>query len=157
VVTKPDLSRFEDRQGPAAWNDAQPRFKSQVLGPHFEQLVREFVSHYASESITGGPIGKVGSAVLSDPHEKAQHELDVVALAPGSNSKKNAVRLLGEAKLRMLGMGDLGRLEGIRALLDSPSTHLLFASAIGFDPRLTDEAKTRSDVALLTLKDIFGN
>lgn len=42
VVTRRDLVRFEDRRTADAWDDAQPRFRTHVLGPHFENLAREF-------------------------------------------------------------------------------------------------------------------
>jgi DNA-binding transcriptional ArsR family regulator len=42
VVTRRDIARFEDRRTALAWADAQPRFSTHVLGPHLEQLAREF-------------------------------------------------------------------------------------------------------------------
>jgi AAA+ ATPase superfamily predicted ATPase len=156
VVKNPDLSRFEDRQGSAAWVDAQSRFDSQILSPHFEDLVREYVAHFAPVETTGEPVGKVGAAVISDPQGKAQHEIDVVALAPGSTANSPIIQVLGESKLRKLGIGDLQRLEHIRDLLNAPASRLLLSSAGGFEAPLVSIANGREDVGLVGLQEMFS-
>ena len=156
VVKIPDVSRFEDRQGEAAWKAAQPRFESQVLGPHLEVLVREWLAHRDNEyRPTRDPIGRVGSAVVNDPQGRTQHEVDVVALAPGSSTSKGDVRIIGEVKLRELHMGDLERLERVRKLIKKPDADLLLASATGFDEDLEAARRKRSDVVFVTLADLL--
>jgi hypothetical protein len=54
VVTRRHLARFEDHRFSEAWADAQPRFAAHVLGPHFEQLAREFAFRFASPVTLGG-------------------------------------------------------------------------------------------------------
>lgn len=57
AVTRRDLARFEDRRTIEAWNDAQPRFTTHVLGPNFEEIAREFTFRFASPDTVGGNAG----------------------------------------------------------------------------------------------------
>ncbi len=162
VVTRADLARFEDRRFTEAWADAQPRFSTHVLGPHFEQLARDFTFKFAAPSTTGGPVASVGPAVINDQKERAQHELDVVATARARGGGIR-VAVIGEAKHtnRARTVADLERLERIRALLISrgdatPSTRLLLFSASGFDRNLTAAAEERHDLELIDLDRMYN-
>ncbi|MGH9156233.1 MAG: hypothetical protein ACRD1K_10465 [Acidimicrobiales bacterium] len=66
AVTRPDLARFEDRRFAEAWADAQPRFVTHVLGPHFQQLARDFTFKFTSPGTARGRVANVGSAVVND-------------------------------------------------------------------------------------------
>lgn len=66
VVTRPDLVRFEDRQAAEAWEDARQRFAAHVLGPHFEDLARQWTARYASLATTGGRVVRVGATQVND-------------------------------------------------------------------------------------------
>lgn len=158
TVKRPDLARFEDRRFREAWADAEPRFASQVLGPHFEQLARDFVFFFASPRTTGGPVAEVGPAVVNDPAARTQHEVDVVARASGDGE----VLAIGEAKhtRHRRSSGDLNRLEAIRSLLVSrelarPSIKLLLFSASGFEANVRSEASKRTDVELVDLERMY--
>jgi hypothetical protein len=161
VVTRADLARFEDRRFKEASTDALPRFSSHVLGPHFEQLARDFTFRFASPATTGGPVAKVGPAVVNDHKARAQHELDVVAMTQ-AGGRAPRVAAIGEAKHtnRPLRIADLGRLERIRTLLTEraqapAATKLLLFSASGFDRNLTAAAGERDDVELIDLDRMY--
>ena len=163
LITVPRLAAFEDRRTHDAWVDAQPTFHSQILGPHFEELAREWVRRYADTTTTGGPIGEVGSTVVNDPAGRARHHLDVAALAAGQRrqAKTPSLRLLGEAKSsqRVRGLADLTRLDRIRALLvargvDAADARLLLFGRSGFDADL-HTAAARPDVELVDLDRLW--
>lgn len=85
VVTRRDLPRFEERRTADAWADAQPRFRTHVLGPHFEELARELAFRWASPATVGGDVASVGPAMINDRLERSQHEIDVVVLGRASD------------------------------------------------------------------------
>ena len=162
VVTRPDLARFEDRRFRDAWADAQPRFSAHVLGPHFEQLAREFTLKFASAATSGGTVASVGPAVINDPRARTQHELDVVAKSR-TRSGANRVAAIGEAKhsVRPRTVADLTRLEHIRSMLIDRSeattdTKLMLFAASGFDHNLTATAETRGDIELVDLDRMYS-
>lgn len=162
AVTRRDLARFEDRRTADAWDDAQLRFKTHVLGPHFEELAREFVFRFASPDTTGGPVADVAPAVVNDAREKSQYDIDVVAL--GRERKGTTpILALGEAKHTEAKrtLGDLTRLETIRDLVtkknpSAESARLLLFSANGFDANLTRAAATRDDVDLIDIQRLYN-
>ena len=161
AVTRRDLARFEDRRTADAWDDAQLRFKTHVLGPHFEELAREFVFRFASPDTTGGPVATVAPAVVNDAKQKSQYDIDVVAL--GRERKGTTpILALGEAKHTEAKrtLGDLTRLETIRGLVakkqqSAESARLLLFSANGFDANLTRAAATRDDVDLIDIQRLY--
>lgn len=162
AVTRHDLARFEDRRFGEAWRDAQPRFSTHVLGPHFEQLAREFTFKFASQATVGGEVARVGPAVVNDSRGKAQHEIDVVATRRLQNGATE-VTAIGEAKHTTSARtpGDLRRLERIRTLLverDAAPAHtkLLLFSQAGFDRNLASEAEQRDEVELVDLDRIYA-
>jgi hypothetical protein len=161
VVTRPDLARFEDRRFVEAWPEAQARFSTHVLGPHFEQLARDFIFRFATPATTGGVVARVGPAVINDQKARTQHELDVVATTRTPNGSTQ-VLAIGEAKHtnRVRTVADLGRLGRIRTLLVDrnvapATTKLLLFSANGFDRNLTEASAGRNDVELIDLERIY--
>ncbi|MGH9001316.1 MAG: AAA family ATPase [Acidimicrobiia bacterium] len=161
VVTRPDLARFEDRRTTEAWADAQSRFATHVLGPHFEDLARTFAFRFASPETIGGEIAHVGAAVINDPKGRAQHEIDIIAVGPGG-ADTAPVAALGEAKHTTAPrtVGDLNRLERLRTLIgarrpDALTAKLLLFCAGGFDRNLVRAAATRADVELIDLDRLY--
>ncbi|MHB8463860.1 MAG: AAA family ATPase [Acidimicrobiales bacterium] len=161
VVTRADLARFEDRRFAEAWPDAQARFSTHVLGPHFEKLARDFTSKFASSATTGGVVARVGSAVIRDQKARAQHQLDIVATMRMPNGSSEVVAI-GEAKhtSRVRTVADLDRLAHIRAMLVSrgaapATTKLLLFSANGFDHNLSETSAGRDDVELIDLERMY--
>ena len=162
VVTRRDLARFEERRTLDAWADAQPRFATHVLGPHFEDIARAFTFSYAAVATVGGRVATVGPAVINDPDARTQHELDVVALGRNPNGS-STVLALGEAKHTRVKRtpADLRRLEHLRdlATVRNPSSaeaKLLLFSASGFERNLANEATRRDDIELIDLERIYN-
>ena len=161
VVTRRDLARFEDRRMAEAWEDAQPRFRTHVLGPHFEDLAREFTFRFASETTVGGPVASVGAAVVNDPKARTQHELDVVALGRVRTGSA-LVLAIGEARHTesKRKIGDLNRLERLRDLVatkhpSAASAKLLLFSASGFEANLKRDDAARDDTELIDLSRLY--
>jgi DNA-binding transcriptional ArsR family regulator len=139
VVTRRDLARFEDRRTAEAWPEAQPRFATHVLGPHFEDLTREFTFRFADPATVGGHAAIVGPAVVNDAKARIQHQLDVVAVGRDHRGT-TPVLAIGEAKhtTKRRTLADVHRLERVRQLLDEKGVaardaKLLLFSVSGFD------------------------
>ena len=164
AVTRPDLARFEDHRTEEAWADAGDRFRSQVLGPQFEQVARDFTARYASADLLGGVASRVGRAVVNDAGARAAHEVDVVAIDTSARLRRPRVIVLGEAKYsqRRCSLDDVRRLERIRGLIagrhdvDAASARLALFSASRFTPELTGLAKRRDDIVLVDLDALYG-
>lgn len=164
LITRPRLSQFEEHRWEDAWHDAAPTFRSQILGPHFEHLAREWTRRFAAPAATGGQVGEVGHTVLTDRENRSKHEVDVIGLPAGVRSGKKTAPILclGEAKDsdQLRSVGDLDRLERVRALLvadgaEAADAHLLLFGRSGFDPRLTETAATRPDVELVDIDRLY--
>lgn len=164
LVVRPRQSMYEERRATQAWAESRQVFSSRILGPHVEDLAREWTRRFASVDTLGGPVTVVGSAVLNDPAGRARHEVDVVGLASGETPQRRAVRIqvLGEAKAtnRPRGTADLARLDHVRGLLagrghDVTAARLLLFSRTGFEPGLVAAARTRPDVALVDLERLY--
>ena len=164
LITEPRLATFEDRHTQEGWADAQASFESGILGPHFEQLCREWVRRYAAPATLGGVVGEVGTTVINDRTGRAQHEVDVVALAAGQRRQAShpTIRALGEAKASRTtrGIADLDRLDHIRDLLvsrgiDAGQARLLLFGRTGFHPALVAATAARSDVELVDLARLY--
>ena len=161
VVTRRDLARFEDRRTLDAWNDAEPRFRTHVLGPHFEDLAREFTFRFASPDTVGGLVSEVNPAVVNDPAARTRHEVDVVALGRNDNGS-SSVLALGEAKhtTARRTVADLDRLDHVRSLVGrkrvgAEDARLLLFSASGFDANLRRVVAARDDVELVDLDRLY--
>jgi len=162
VVTRRDLARFEDRRTAEAWEDAQPRFRTHVLGPHFENLAREFIFRFASPGTVGGQVASVGPAVVNDTAQRTQHEVDVVALAREQNGSSR-VLAIGEAKhtTSKRTLSDLTRLEELRELIakkhpTATTGNLLLFSGTGFESNLKTAASKRDDVELIDIDRLYN-
>lgn len=161
AVLRPELARFEARQTRDAWKAAAKRFEAQVLGPHFEQLARDWTARFASPETLGGVAHQVGFTAVNDPQAKRRFEVDV-AVVGASSGPKPTLLAIGEAKggAGERGLDDLGRLESLRSLLGARavtrSTRLLLFSRGGFSSELVQQAKRRDDVELVDLDRLYG-
>jgi AAA+ ATPase superfamily predicted ATPase len=161
AVVRPALDRFE-RGEAEAWSDAQARFRSNVLGPAFEQLAREWVATYASTGTLGGPASQVGRTVVNDAVGRSQLELNVVVSGHrDSPNEQPEILLIGEAKLSgsSIGLPALRRLARARELLArrgvAGTPRLALFTAGQFAPALRREARTRPDVKLVDLERLY--
>ncbi len=164
AVTRPDLARFEDHRADEAWADADERFRSQVLGPQFEQVARDFTARYAPADRLGGIASRVGRAVVNDPAARTTHEVDVVAIDTSARLQRPRAVVLGEAKYseRRCTLDDVRRLERIRGLVaarrdvDAAAARLAIFSASGFTAELAGLARRRNDIVLVNLASMYG-
>jgi uncharacterized protein len=158
-IMRPVWTQLEQRRGAEVWERSRHRFTSAVIGPTFENLVRDWAGRFASEEHFGGIAEQVGRGVLSDPAGRDSYELDVIAIGDFGQS----MLAIGEAKWgRRLGIDHLRRLERARELLrvrpgpDAGRARLLLASGTGFSPDLRAAAQKRADVLLVDLALLYG-
>jgi uncharacterized protein len=144
------------------WERSQPRFTSNVLGSHFEQLARHWTRYFAPEAAVGGFPARVEPGTVNDPVSKTTRQVDVVAVGPADDGRET-VLAIGEVKWHeTMGMPHLERLRHIRGLLTAKHHHgaatarLLCFSGSGFTAELTDEAGRSGDVRLLTPADLYA-
>jgi AAA+ ATPase superfamily predicted ATPase len=157
TVMRPAWTLLEQRQGRRVWRRYRQRFASAVLGPHFEELLRQWVLRFAAPATLGGEVSDVGHGSLIDPHTRSGYELDLVALGdPPVGNLARPLLAIGEAKWgEPLGLGQLARLEQARELLrtrsgiDAADTRLVLASAAGFGADLVAAAAARTDIVLV--------
>lgn len=145
------------------WKASQRRFVSNVLGPHFEQVCREWALHHADPDLLGGLPAQVGHGTVHDPKARAGHEIDVAVIGIASGGKAPLLAI-GEAKWNdTMGAGHLERLKHLRGLIeasgryDTSNTQLLCFSGAGFNDRARAAAGANSDVRLLDLADLYGS
>jgi uncharacterized protein len=134
-------------------------FGSQVAGPHFEALCREFARAEGRHAF-GTPVGEVASGTVADPANKTQIEIDVAVLAPARPGEPRQVISLGEAKWgKVMTLRHVERLRRARALLavkgyDTTATTLACYSGTGFEPAL-QEAERTGEVMLVGLDRLY--
>ncbi|WP_250213307.1 AAA family ATPase [Acrocarpospora catenulata] len=165
LVTLPFADEIERGRAGRVWAASQPTVNSKILGPHFEELAREWTRSFGQDE-TGSRWGLTGAAEVADPRARTRHEVDVLALTPGQRPQapRAGIALIGEAKatVRPRGAADLERLEHIRGLLaeqghDSGQATLALFSLHGFHPDLQRTAAGRRDVLLVGLNTLYGD
>jgi len=154
VVMRPQWGLLESGRARNVWEAARARFSSQVVGPHFEQLCRDFALTAPAGLFTELP-GQIGAGVVPDHSRQSQIEVDVVVLAPTVPGQRRKILSLGEVKWGdVMGRRHVERLERARQLLsrdyDTSGTILACYSGAGFEPDL--------DPAVLTigLDDLYN-
>jgi uncharacterized protein len=160
TIMRPRWADLEAGLGAEVWADTGPTFGSQVVGPHFESLCREF-ARAEGRHVFGTPVGEVASGTIADPASKAQIEIDVAVLGPARPGEPRQVISLGEAKWgKVMGLRHIERLRRARALLtakgyDTTGTALVCYSGTGFDPALQAAAGS-GDVLLIDVDRLYG-
>jgi hypothetical protein len=144
------------------WQASRRRFVSNVLGPHFEQVCREWALHHADPDLLGGLPARVGHGVVHDPKSRTGHEVDVAAVGI-ADGEKAPLLAIGEAKWNdTMGLGHLDRLRHIRSLIaqsgryDTRTTRLVCFSGAGFNERLRQATRETDDVVLVDLAQLYG-
>lgn len=159
AVMRPGWTRLERQQADRVWADAQPRFLTQVVGPHFETLCREYVLDVGDE-LFDGVVAEVAAGTVADPDSRTQLQLDVVALAPSVPGRPRRVLSLGEAKWgETMSTRHLRRLARARELLaakgyDTTGAVLACYGAGGFDQELRAAAQ-RGEARLIDVADLY--
>ena len=160
AIMSRDWARLELGGGPTVWRGAQPRFLSQVAGPHFEVICRDYAIT-ADPGVFGGQPGEVGSGVVSDPANRTQIEVDVAVLAPAEHGLPRRVLSLGEVKWdRVMDLRHVERLGRARDLLtvkgfDTRGTVLRCYSGAGFSSEL--RAVQGDEIHLVGLDQIYAD
>jgi hypothetical protein len=160
AIMRPRWADLELGLGAEVWADAKPTFGSQVVGPHFEAVCREF-ARAQGRQIFGAPLGEVASGTIADPANKTQIEIDVAVLGPARPEAPRQVISLGEAKwAKVMGVRHVERLRRARALLtikgyDTTDTRLACYSGARFEPALQAAARS-SDMLLVDLGRLYA-
>ena len=164
AVMRPVWDQLE-RPGAAArvWRASHRRFISNVLGPHFEQVCRQWALHHADPDLFGGLPARVGHGIVTDPSARAHHEVDIAVVGVADGARPAPLLAIGEAKWNdTLGVGHLERLERVRAIIgrvgkyDTSRTRLLLCSGAGFNDRLQSRVRGQSDPLLIGLNELYG-
>ncbi len=163
AIVRPDRARFEARRTQEAWSEAAARFETLVIGPHFDELAREWTRSFASPQTLGGRARQVGFTNVNDPAARERFEIDVVAATDARPGDPRPVLLaIGEAKggTTRVGIGELHRLERLRSLLERRAivegTRLILFARSSFEPAVVAEANRRSDLVLVDLDRLYG-
>jgi len=175
AVIRPNWGDLE-RPGRAAqvWRRIRPTFLSKVMGPHFEDLCREWCRWYASPETLGGIPRRVAAGQVNDPAARTSHQVDAAVFgepeAPGDDDGSASDRLLaiGEAKWSdVLDLRQLSRLAHIRDLLTAPGgatrrsatgsspVRLLLFGGAGFTDELRAAAAQDDSVELIDLSRLY--
>ncbi len=143
----------------SVWERSVATVSAKILGPHFEELARQWCMRYADEQTLGAIPGAVRPTEIACREHQGGHELDLVVTETPSD--KSLILAIGEAKQTnaAVGRAQLRRLEHLCGLLpsarvDLPPKLLLFSRS-GFTPGLIEEADDRPDVELVTLERLY--
>ncbi|GAA1277390.1 ATP-binding protein [Sphaerisporangium rubeum] len=133
---------------------------SQIYGPHFEDLARQWCFEHASPESLGGTATAVRPTELPCPAHRQGHELDVVVMETTSFAA-DRVTAIGEAKSTEAPVDtpQLERLEHLRTLIPAAKVaalpKLLLFSRSGFSAGLARLAAERADVELVDLARLY--
>ncbi|MGW7290428.1 AAA family ATPase [Streptomyces sp. NPDC054847] len=164
AVMRPVWDQLE-RPGSAArvWQASRRRFVSNALGPHFEQVCREWALHHADPEWLGGLPARVGHGVVHDAATRKGHEVDVAVVGIPEGSGKPPLLAIGEAKWNdEIGAAHIQRLEHVRDLItrsgryDTTHTRLLCFSGAGFNGKARAAAEASRDVGLVDPAMLYG-
>ncbi|GAA1564500.1 ATP-binding protein [Kribbella sancticallisti] len=155
VVMRPQWGLLESGRAANVWKAARARFFSQVVGPHFEQICREYATA-APVELFGELPGEIGAGVVADHYNRSQIEVGVVVLAPAEPGRRRKILSLGEVKWgEVMGRRHLDRLARARQLLskdyDTADTILACYSGAGFEEDLGSEVLT------VGLEDLYSS
>lgn len=146
AVMRGSWTQLEGGGAETVWRDSRSTFLSQVVGPQFEAVCRRFALLKGSEFFNGVP-GEVAAAVVPDPANRTQIEIDVAVLDSGVPGEPRKVLSLGEVKWgKTMGTRHLARLRRARDLLaakgyDTSGTVLACYGGSGFDDELRAAAE----------------
>lgn len=153
-----------ERPGRAArvWRRSQHVFHSNVVGPHFEGLCRQWARWHAGPETYGGAYPtRVASGTVSDPGARKTAELDV-AVFGRDGGDRGTLLAIGEAKWQeSMTTGHLKRLEHVRGLLQAKKkpgaddARLLLFSGAGFSDALVAMADRDPSVQLIGLDRLY--
>lgn len=163
AIMRPVWDQLE-RPGSAnrVWQASRRRFVSNVLGPHFAQVCRDWALHHAEPDLLGGLPASVGHGTVHDPTTRTGHEIDV-AIIGIADSGKAPLLAIGEAKWNdTMGAAHIDRLRHIRDLItragryDTSQTKMICFSGAGFNDKARQAATSSPDLHLVDLPALYG-
>lgn len=108
AIARPTWSGWSNRAAAAAlWTRAQATWRSQLLGPAFEEICLEYVRTHAATALGFEPVVEVGAGVVSDPAHKTQHQVDVAAYGLGDQGRPRPLRFTPALRRASRGRADL--------------------------------------------------
>lgn len=161
AVMRREWTRLERGDPAGAWRSAQATFFSQVVGPHFEALCREWALDAGNGTFGDWP-GMVAAGVVPDPANRTQIQVDVAVLGQEVSGEPRRVLSLGEAKWgKIMTPGHVRRLRRARDLLavrgyDTSATKLTCYSGAGFDEDLQAGARHDNLIQLVGLDTLYA-
>jgi hypothetical protein len=146
AIVYPNWSRldlYRPERVARLWAESAETFRTQVMGPTFEDMCRVWTQEFASADTLAGQPDIVSHGVLNDPAGRSQRQLDVVV----RDSRRGLVAI-GEVKSgEVIGHGHLAKLREAVDLLRAQrhvdadaQPVLLFFSGAGFTLELAAEA-----------------
>lgn len=150
AIVEPSRSLLRAGRAVEVWNEVgNTTWPSQVLGPRWEAVARDFIARGGADRDhpTAGAV--VGTTMVPDRSQRRSHQVDIVVARDGH------VLALGEAKLRPLGAEDLERLRRIRRLLNAPEAKLILASADRVDLTAEEAEEDRGHLIAITPADVY--
>jgi AAA+ ATPase superfamily predicted ATPase len=162
AVMRPIWSDLEHtRDATRLWQRSRRRFTSNVLGPQFEHVCRQWLRHMAPADLLSDYSNRVGSGTVNDVANKTSYEVDVVAFGLDDDNRRPLIGI-GEAKWAdTMGMGHLERLRRIRSLLatqgrlGAKDARLMCFSGSGFTDELTHAADQDDSIVLIGVDDLY--
>jgi AAA+ ATPase superfamily predicted ATPase len=160
AIMRPAWTQLEQRQAAAVWRRRRSAFRSEVVGPHFEALCRDWATRAPEETFGGFP-GEVAATTVTDSQHHTQIQVDVAVLSAGSPQEPRRILSLGEAKWgEVMGLGHLDRLRRARDLLSvkghrTADTVLACYSGAGFSADLAAVAAADPRVLLVDLAQLY--
>jgi uncharacterized protein len=161
AVMRREWTRLERGDTAGAWHNSQATFLSQVVGPHFEAVCRDWALSSGAE-VFGMLPGEVAAGVVADPLRRGQIQVDVAVFAPDEPGRPRRVLSLGEAKWdKVMNPGHLERLRRARDLLsvkgyDTTGARLTCYSGARFDSELADRAAGDPLIQLVGLEELYA-
>lgn len=162
AIMRPVWDQLE-RPGSAdrVWRVSRRRFVSNVVGPHFEQMCRDWALYHADPEFFDDLPAKVGHGVVHDASTKTSHEIDLAVIGVADRGKPPLLAI-GEAKWNdTMGEGHVERLRHIRDVIarngryDTSRTKLLCFSGAGFNGRAVAAAESEQ-IVLVDLSMLYG-
>lgn len=161
LIIEPNENRLNRRRAAHVWAESADTISRKILGPHFEELAREWTQD-ASPATLGAQVSRVGASVIDCRSCRKTHEIDVVALQKVHNAAERVIAI-GEAKWRTspIGISELNRLTHISELIrnkhqSADTIRAILFSKSGFTDELT-HASSISDghVQLVDLTRLY--
>lgn len=157
AIMRGSWDRLERGLAREVWQELKQRFLSQLVGPHFEHLCRE----YATVRPIFGTPGEVAAGILTDPITRRQIEVDVAVFGLTPPGHQRRIVALGEAKwgkvmelrhvLRLRRAAELAAAKGY----DTSETGLVCFGGAGFSDELRSAADSDPMIKLVDLAELF--